>query len=956
MKSIVSVALIILFCLSSKFTHAAALNPDTEWKLLETAHFEVIYDARNHSIAAEYAAQAERAHTVLAPLFPVLPSGKTVIVIQDWTDMANGFATSFPRPQITIFPVLPTYLDSISHYDNWSQQIILHEYTHILTMEESNGWLAPLRFIFGSIVRPNALMPRWYLEGIAVELESRYTRFGRLRSPFYQAVTRALIKDGVWASDSIAQVNEAIPTWPYGMRPYFWGSLLLHEIGERKGPLEMVKLNSRYAGRVPFFINGPVEDLLGVDYADLLEQVRDKYDRGAKAQLEQIAKAGSPELQPLYSEQNLGLSPAISPDGKKLAFIATNIDGDSELRLLTRETVAVPFTGASKILTSGKRINKAAWFPDNKTLVYDSIASSGLYFEYSDLHILDTEANDDKKITENFRAQEPSVESKGKQIVFVQLTLGNTNISVIGRDGKGWKNIYQAPQQVRLSRPAFLSPNEVIFSEKLLSGKEYFRVINLTTKSSRTVLEGFEPAQAAQPTDSGLVFVSEKTGIANLYLANKNLTDARAITNSPTKILMGTLDAKNSDIYLSQLSSTGSQIYRQKLAMNALNPPVVSNAATSQWSEYKEPAEVTTAVDKEYRPLSYLWPQYWMPLFSLIPDGIYLMATTGSSDPLGMHGLSFDVTYDSLAEKGGGSAAYGRTIGATSYSVSAFYQPLYYYSLKLSTTTYGANFVASFPLSTNSTKWRGSARYGHLSQEFSGPATCATNSVSPTCVRSGPALGVRFDNTSQKNSMISPESGGYAFLEHQQFLAGVGNSDYGSTRFSGAYYFSKWLPVRNAVMFRANAVTSPANRTILLGNSGGGDYSFTFIDPQFVVRGYPVGNFLGYSLVTATVEYRFPIGNVYGGWDTRPIFLRRWHGALFSDAVAVDGAYYNKTLKALVGSKLGNIFYSAGAEFRSDITLAYHVPATFRVGLFYGLNEEAYGGFTPFIGLTIPKF
>src|SRR5262245_11263789 len=102
-----------------------AINPDIEWKELETAHFEIVYDARNQQLAEEYAAQAERAHTILAPLFPVLPKSKTVLIVNDFTDQANGFATCFPRNQVSVFPVLPTMMDSINYYDNWSQQLIL---------------------------------------------------------------------------------------------------------------------------------------------------------------------------------------------------------------------------------------------------------------------------------------------------------------------------------------------------------------------------------------------------------------------------------------------------------------------------------------------------------------------------------------------------------------------------------------------------------------------------------------------------------------------------------------------------------------------------------------------------------------------------------------------------------------------------------------------------------------
>jgi hypothetical protein len=336
-----------------------------------------------------------------------------------------------------------------------------------------------------------------------------------------------------------------------------------------------------------------------------------------------------------------------------------------------------------------------------------------------------------------------------------------------------------------------------------------------------------------------------------------------------------------------------------------------------------------------------------MPLFSLVPEGVFLEATTGASDPLGIHGYSVDINYDSVSQKTGGAVGYAHTRGATVFSLSTFYQPVYYYTLGLAATSYGANASASFPLSTKTQNWRGIFRWSYDSTELPGI---------PTYTQGGPAVGLRYDNTSQKPTAISPETGGIVYLEQQQFLAGLGNLEYGRTRANGTYYFSKWLPSHHVLMARTNSSWSPANRSVLLGTSAGGDYSFTFIDPQFTVRGYPIGEFLGWSLATATLEYRFPLYKVYSGWNTKPIFLKRWHGAIFSDAIALDGGFYDRTARTYLRTQLGRIFYSAGAEVRSDITLAYHVPATFRIGLFYGFNDEAFGGVYPFVGLTIPKF
>ncbi len=178
----------------------ALVPPESTWRTLNTPHFEFIHEPKHLSIAEEFARSAERAHALLVPSMDSPPK-KTVVWIYDYTDSPNGMATPFPQNTIVVFPVLPSSLDSIGHYDNWSQMLITHEYAHILNMEPSNGFWSPLRFMFGSIIRPNIFLPKWYLEGLAVEVETQFTKFGRLRSPYYSALIRALVEDKVWFSE-----------------------------------------------------------------------------------------------------------------------------------------------------------------------------------------------------------------------------------------------------------------------------------------------------------------------------------------------------------------------------------------------------------------------------------------------------------------------------------------------------------------------------------------------------------------------------------------------------------------------------------------------------------------------------------------------------------------------------------------------------------------------------------
>ena len=107
-------------------------------------------------------------------------------------------------------------------------------------------------------MHPNGILPRWYLEGLAVESESQFTDFGRLKSPRTFAEYRAFVEDAVLHKEDIARINETmIPSYPFGERPYILGSLLWEHMAQFGPPDVVDRLNQRYSRRFPFIINRP---------------------------------------------------------------------------------------------------------------------------------------------------------------------------------------------------------------------------------------------------------------------------------------------------------------------------------------------------------------------------------------------------------------------------------------------------------------------------------------------------------------------------------------------------------------------------------------------------------------------------------------------------------------------------------------------------------------------------
>lgn len=119
--SLVTAFLVIL----PSLTYAQYINPSYHWKVIETAHFIVIYPEGIEDIAEEAGIIAEEVHRNLSRFIEPSSGDKTAIIILDNSDLPNGLTNSLDK-SIKIWLVNPNELEIGSKFESWLRLVITH--------------------------------------------------------------------------------------------------------------------------------------------------------------------------------------------------------------------------------------------------------------------------------------------------------------------------------------------------------------------------------------------------------------------------------------------------------------------------------------------------------------------------------------------------------------------------------------------------------------------------------------------------------------------------------------------------------------------------------------------------------------------------------------------------------------------------------------------------------------
>ncbi len=245
------VILILLFgALYSKaqFYNTGQDRFSTKYRQIDTEHFRLIFPDFAEE-KAQYFANKLKWASINVPKDLSKRVRKIKIIMHFESATSNAMVIWAPRRmEVHSTP------DQTSYAEDWFEQLALHEYRHVVQIDHLNKGLTKLiGYIFGesgTSVVLGAYLPLWYLEGDAVAIETALSSTGRGRMADFAMPLRAqLLKYGRYSYDKayLGSYKSFVPDY------YSLGYHLV-TIGREKYGEDFWKNTEDFVARNPYYI------------------------------------------------------------------------------------------------------------------------------------------------------------------------------------------------------------------------------------------------------------------------------------------------------------------------------------------------------------------------------------------------------------------------------------------------------------------------------------------------------------------------------------------------------------------------------------------------------------------------------------------------------------------------------------------------------------------------------
>ncbi|HKA59171.1 MAG TPA: hypothetical protein VKD28_11210 [Gemmatimonadales bacterium] len=359
-----------------------------QFQTLETRNMRLVYTSPLQShLVPQVSRSFQNSLQFHRRLFDYTPAGKINVLMHDLWHYGNAGARPVPENHITvgIEPYAHDY-ESAPAPERMASSLN-HEMAHIVTVDKATSSDRFFRSIFFGKVTPNAeqplsmfysylttprwYSPRWYLEGIAVYLETWMNGgLGRVIGPYDEMVFRSLVRDSGRIYSVVGLESEGTTIdFQTGVNSYLYGTRFVSYLALRYGNDSLLAWFNRSAGSKRYFasqFHRVYGRSLQDEWSRWIEWERD-WQRG---NLEAIRRHPTTTPRPLTDRALGSVSRAYYDTTSRSIYVAIRYPG--QLASIAAIDVA---SGRIRRLTevegaSGFYVTALAFDPDSGTLFY----------------------------------------------------------------------------------------------------------------------------------------------------------------------------------------------------------------------------------------------------------------------------------------------------------------------------------------------------------------------------------------------------------------------------------------------------------------------------------------------------------------------------------------------------------------------------------------------------------
>ena len=909
---------------------------DFDWRVLETPHFAIHFDAREDSLVYDAARMAEHSYRQLAAalqhefvqripliLYASHADFQQTNITPTLIDVGTGGITELARRRVFL-PFTGSYAEL--------QHVLTHELVHafMLDMLSGDGGFA-------------YLPPLWVMEGLAE----------------YLSRPKQDQHNDMWMRDAAVSgylVGLAELEYAYDIRAYRFGQSVFHYFARVHGGERIGDLIRAMAAHQD--LDKAFQEIIGLrvdEFSELWKLDVRRRHLPEIAQHQALHETGRSLVTRKSERASMLLVPSLSPDGNQIAYISDQgltrdlilrrVDAPGWRHRLVRGDISGDFESL-RFFSAG-----TAWSPDGRVLAFAAKAGGE-----DALYLLDVRSRRvlDKLTFGLDEVQTPSFSPDGEELVFVGLSGGQSDLYRVRRDGSELQRLTNDRFAVRDPQWSPDGSMVVYVSDEgpgtdlatLQFDRWHLVLLDLATGERRDITP-FARGKAVSPAWSGdgawIAFVSDQGGVSNIYVLHRTTGEVFQLTDLVTGV-SGILPSspalswsrQSNRLVFSAFTDGGWDIYaiddpQARLRPVPLDPgviePLVAAAGTAgdavvqvastgavpralaadgrgadAGATLAAPAGATpdaateTFVERRYR-------------IRLAPDlsnvggvvggsdaGLGAQSLLHFSDLLGDHNLTVGLGIYGSIHNSDLLLAYRNRSRRTAHTWSVFqHRRTYHFRVRDSAVlhsehqTYrGVRVTTSRPFNKFS-RLETSLQLAGVGGRFylGDPYGNQTDDLSPVQHFVGPGLAYVVDTAMYGST--GPILGRRLRLA---FEAGVGGLQFGTLQADARNYWS------------AGRRFTIATRLLGVTSFGSSPQSF-YVGGSHSLRGYDTRALIGNHVGLASLEFRFPlVRHLALGWPL-PLELGNVGGALFADAATAWDRDFLHTGRAIGDGAIG---------------------------------------------------